>query len=114
MIRVGKDIPSRSVNRAVEEAINLAEDCRSAVLNGFRIVQLDECMCTKKTWPKTDWSFKRQNTTTEWHQMNMQAIAIIAAVSREKGIELAMTFPKSVNVSKYKIFLENLCIANTF
>ena len=67
MIRVGKDIPSRSVNRAVEEAINLAEDCRSAVLNGFRIVQLDECMCTKKTWPKTDWSFKRQNTTTEWH-----------------------------------------------
>ena len=46
--------------------------------------------------------------------MNMQAIAIIAAVSREKGIELAMTFPKSVNVSKYKIFLENLRIANPF
>ena len=33
---------------------------------------------------------------------------MIGDVSREKGVELVMCFPKSINVKKYKIFLEEL------
>ena len=114
LVRVGKTVPSRTVNQAAVEAINLADDCRSATLNSFRIVQLDEMIVSKTTFPKFDWALKLQNTTTEWHQMNNQAIAVIAAISRERGVKLVMTFKKSVNIMKYKIFLENLRSVNLF
>jgi transposase len=33
---------------------------------------------------------------------------VIGAVSREAGINLIMTFPKSINAKKFKVFLEEL------
>jgi len=36
------------------------------------------------------------------------AIAVLVAVSREYGIHLIMTFMNSVNVSKFKVFLDEL------
>ena len=35
-------------------------------------------------------------------------MAVVAAVSRERGVETAMTFKRSVNVPKFKVFLEEL------
>ena len=46
--------------------------------------------------------------------MNGKAVAVLAAVSREFGVELAMCFPSAVNVSRFKIFLENLRSARPF
>ena len=46
--------------------------------------------------------------------MDTSALAVVAAISRERGVEAAMIFPKSLNVSKFKIFLENLRADNTY
>ena len=46
--------------------------------------------------------------------MNEGAKAVIAAISRERGIEKAMIFKRSVNVSRFKIFLEELRAAWPF
>ena len=40
--------------------------------------------------------------------MNDQTIALIAGVSKEIGIELLMTFDNSVNIKKFKVYLEEL------
>ena len=39
---------------------------------------------------------------------------MIAAISREKGIEAVMCFPKSINVPKYKVFLEEIRRRNPY
>ena len=46
--------------------------------------------------------------------MDTGALAVVAAISRERGVEAAMIFPKSLNVSRFKIFLENLRADNPF
>ena len=40
--------------------------------------------------------------------MNDQTIALIVGVSKEIGIELLMTFDNSVNIKKFKVYLEEL------
>ena len=41
-------------------------------------------------------------------ELNNQTIALVGAVSKEIGVDLAMTFDHSVNIEKFKIFLEEL------
>ena len=43
-----------------------------------------------------------------------RAIAVVGAVSREKGIECLMTFKESITISKFKVFLEELRNCNPF
>ena len=50
----------------------------------------------------------------DYRQMSMKPIAVLGAVSREKGIEHMMTFQKSVNNTKFKTFLEELRNKNPF
>ena len=44
----------------------------------------------------------------------MTPIAIILAVSRENGLELIQTHPRSINAMKFKSFLEELRARNPF
>ena len=92
----------------------MADDLRAAITMGYRILQLDEMMVTKRTFPTCDWSKLRQNTHLDLSQTNTDPIAVLGAVSREKGVELVMTFPRSVNVPKFKVFLEELRARNPF
>ena len=71
-------------------------------------------MATRTTIPKLDWSHKFKNSEVDYSQLNRDPIAIVAAVSRERGLELAMQFPKSVNVTKFKVFLDELRRINPY
>ena len=71
-------------------------------------------MVTRTTIPKLDWTLKHQNSEVDYSQLNRDPIAIIAAVSRERGLELEMQFPKSVNVTKFKVFLDELRRINPY
>ena len=75
---------------------------------------VDEMLVTKRTFPKSEWSNKKKNCTLDMGDMYCEPIAVIGAISREKGIESVMCFRKSVNVMKYKIFLDNLRRINPF
>ena len=92
----------------LEAFIHVAEDLRSAILQGFQIVQIDEMMVTKNTLPTHDWSKLNHNTSIDIAKTNITPIAVVGAVSREDGINLIMTFPKSLNIKKFKVFLEQL------
>ena len=99
---------------AVEEVINLQADIQSAVIQGFKLLQLDEMMITKHTYLKFEWAKKHQNAETSYQQVNRGAIAVIAAISRERGIEALMQFKQSVNVAKYLVFLDEIRRQNQF
>lgn len=71
-------------------------------------------MVTRTSIPKLDWSHKFKNSEVDYSQLNRDPIAIVAAVSRERGLELAMQFPKSVNVTKFKVFLDELRRINPY
>ena len=71
---------------------------------------LDECMVTKRTLPTHDWSKLKINTRLDLSQIETAPIAIVGAISQEEGIELIMTFEKSVNRQKFKMFLEELSV----
>ena len=71
-------------------------------------------MVTRRTLPKTDWSQLHSNASYDLSSVNGPPVAVVGAVSREMGLELVMTFPKSVNVKKFKVFLEELRRRNPF
>ena len=55
MIRMTKSLPIRSQAHALLEAQNLADDVRSAHLQGFRLQFCDEMVVTKTAIPKLNW-----------------------------------------------------------
>ena len=97
-----------------QDIIELTEDLNSAHIQGFKIIQIDEMMVTKRTLPSHCWSNAHSNTTMDLSWIDTKPVAVIGAVSREKGIELIMTFPKSINIVKFKVFLEELRALNPF
>jgi transposase len=72
------------------------------------VVQVDEIVVTKRTILDHTWSAKHHNATIDMGWLGRGAIAVLGAVSREHGIHLIMTFKDSVNVSRFKVFLEEL------
>ena len=76
--------------RIMDDIYELQDDLRSAMLLRFRIVQIDEMMVTKRTFPTHDWAKIRSNTSLDLGQMNTSATAVIGAISREMGIDLVM------------------------
>ena len=61
-IRFSKLPAPRHFANIQEDIMNLKQDIESAALGGFRIVQLDEMMVTKNTFPSHDWSKCKHNT----------------------------------------------------
>ena len=78
------------------------------LLDGYKIIQIDEMMVTVGTVPKTCWSAKRQSIKIDKKWINGQTIASIAAISSEKGVELVQYFKRSVDRYDFGKFLETL------
>ena len=92
----------------LEHAKILGREIRFALDRGFRIVYLDEMMTTKRTLPKMAWTLPKENFQLDLSNIDTSAIASVAAVSREFGLDLVMTFEKSVDRAKFLTFLQAL------
>lgn len=75
---------------------------------GYKIIYLDELCTTKSTIPTHDWTPRNQPFQVDYKQYHQRTVATIAAVSKEKGVELVMNFERSVNVPKFIEFLRAL------
>jgi transposase len=75
---------------------------------GFRLVFVDETMVTKSTMPTHEWSAVNTRYMVDLSQYGKTSIAVLAGVSQERGVDLAMIFEKSVNIPKFKMWLEEL------
>ena len=101
-IRLTK-IPTRtSLERITLEAADLSNKVNMALEKGFRIVQVDECYVTKNTMSSEAWSLPKENCTLDYQSKTCEVKAVIAAVSREFGLDHFMVFRHSVTKAKYK------------
>jgi transposase len=92
----------------VLQAADLAQEVQRAVERGFRVVQLDECMVTTKTRPTHVWTTQKQNCQMDYKELQIRPKAILAAVSRELGLEYIQIFEYSVTKHKFKQYLQGL------
>ena len=108
VIRLEKQPKPQDMIDRVVEAADLATAVKLALERKFRIVQLDECMVTRRTMLKHAWSRKRTNVQLDARKLKDEVWAITAAVSREYGVDHIQVFKNSVTKAKFKIFLEGL------
>ena len=58
-------------------------------------------MFTRSTLPDTEWALPGENMKVDVAMKNEPTLALLAGVSKEKGIEHFRIFEKSVNVEKF-------------
>ena len=75
---------------------------------GYRVVYIDETMFTRSTVPSSEYCLPKQNVTVDQDQLNEPTLALLSGVSKEKGQELFMVFPDSVNIPKFQEYLAKL------
>ena len=107
-IRLDKLPKPADVQDQLLQRVDLANDVQMALERRFRIVQLDECMVTRRTLPTHAWSQKKTNIRLDARKLSNEVKAILAAVSREFGLDHIQVFNNSVTKAKFKIFLESL------
>ena len=72
----------------VLQAADLRQDILTSIDKKQRLIQLDECVVTKKTNNTHVWTLPKTNITLDQSEIYTKSKAIILAVSREKGLEL--------------------------
>ena len=65
-------------------------------------------MYTKSTFGTHEYSKKHCNMRVDLSKTSTEAIAVVVAISRERGIEHMMQSPKSINKASFKLFLNDL------
>ena len=76
--------------------------------DGYRIVYLDETCFTRKTMTDTEWTLPKENVRIDTAKLDEPCLALLASISKDKGLEHYRVFPKSVNVPKFKEWLKEL------
>ena len=69
--------------------------------DGYRIVYLDECMFTRKTVVQAEWTLPKENVRVDEDKLNEPTLALLSAISKEKGQEYFQIFDKSVKIPKF-------------
>ena len=69
---------------------------------------MDECVFTKETIQKFDYAPKYMNQTVDERDYYAPYIAVIAAISADKGVDLIMMFDKAVSRFEFIDFLREL------
>ena len=75
---------------------------------GYRVIYADETMITRKTIPELEWSKPKENHTVDAAKLQEPTLAILAGISKEKGMEHFKIFERSVNGDKFEIWLDEL------
>ena len=80
--------------------------------DGYRIVYLDETMFTRRTLVDVEWARPKQNVTVDEARLYEPTLALLSAISKEKGQEHFQVFHNSVNIPKFKEWLLELRAQN--
>ena len=76
--------------------------------DGYRIIYLDECVFTRTSVPKVEYCQPKQNVTADLAMLSEPTLALLAAISKENGLEHWKIFNYSVNIQKFKEYLQEL------
>ena len=72
---------------------------------GYRFIYLDETMFSRKTMTNIEWAKLKENVIVDTARLEEPTLALLSAISYDKGQEHFMVFPKSVNITKFKQWL---------
>ena len=70
--------------------------------DGYRVIYLDETCFTRSTVPKTEYCRQGENVAADLAYMQEPTLAVLAAISKEKGLEHYQIYDYSVNIAKFK------------
>ena len=65
-------------------------------------------MFTTRTLPQVTWSTVNNPFKMDYKYVQPNATAVVAGISMSRGIELFNMHPRSINVSKFLVFVEDL------
>ena len=68
---------------------------RRAKRDGFKVIYIDETVFTRSTVPRTEYCLQNRNVTVDKDWINEPTVAVLSGISRERGQELYIQFPKS-------------------
>ncbi len=86
----------------------LKQEVAKAELHGRRIVFVDECLFSSKAMLKTAYSNKKENVKVAQKLIASKPIALVAAVSKEFGLDAFLTYEKSLDSLRFSHFLDTL------
>ena len=69
---------------------------------------LDECVFTKATVPKLDYAHKHTNQTVNEQDFYHRYLAVVAAISSDRGVDCIMVFDEAITRETFITFLEEL------
>ena len=72
------------------------------------MIYLDEVMFTLRSVNTREFSNKYQNIAVDISSINIKTTAVIAAITYEHGVLLHGCFDRSVNIDKFKFFIDEL------
>ena len=76
--------------------------------DGYRIIYLDETMFTRKTVAEAEWTLLKENVQVDEAKLNEPTLALLSAISKERGQEHFQIFQKSVDLEKFKEWMSKL------
>lgn len=97
-----------------QEAIKANEELKQVAEQGYRVIFIDEMCVTKSTIPTHEYSMKNKPIEIDIKSFSKLTVAVLAGISAQKGVELVMSFDKSVNTDKFFEFLQRLRFENPF
>jgi len=76
--------------------------------DGYRIVYLDETMFTRKTVADLEWALPGENVQVDLAKLDEPTLAVLSAISKERGQEHYQIFEKSVKINGFKEWMVKL------
>ena len=80
--------------------------------DNYRIIYIDETMFTRTTLSDIEWARPMENMTVNENVKNEPTLALLAGISKEKGMEHFRVFEYSVNVDKFIEYIDFLRATN--
>ena len=104
-VRVTK-IPNRKEKKKIKKnTMEAKAELEFYRAKGFRIIYVDEMMVTKSTIATHEWTNKYKNFEIDMKDFGKETVAVLAGISKEKGLDYVATYDKSVNIPKFKEYI---------
>ena len=100
--------PSGSVESKRLDLARMKRQLTMARNDGYRIVYLDETMFTRKTVADLEWALPGENIQIDEAKLKEPTLALLSAISKERGQEHFQNFAKSVKIPGFKDWLRKL------
>ena len=110
--RFFKQPKDHDLEKQKQQLVTMKQLMTKARNANYRLIFLDETCFTRKTMVDTEWSKLKENMFVDSARLEEPTLALLSAVSREKGQEHFRIYERSVNIVKFKQYLTELRTAN--